>query len=347
MIKNSIIAEDISHIIERFNGFSEFNNKTILISGAAGVLPSYLVDTLMSLDAKFKIKIIALVRSKKKAEKRFIHWKEDHRLILVEHDICNPFIPKINIDFIIHAASQASPKYYGIDPVGTLNANILGTLNLLNLARDQNVESFLFFSSGEVYGEVSDENCPIKENYFGFLDPTNVRSCYGESKRMAENMCVSYHSQFGVKAKIVRPFHTYGPGLQLDDGRVFADFISNVLEKKDIELKSDGTAIRAFCYISDATIGFLTILLFGMDGQAYNMGNPNEEKSILELAKIVANLYPELKLSVIENSKPINNSNYIKSPIHRNSPDIEKLMKLGWYPEVTVQEGFKRTIQSY
>jgi nucleoside-diphosphate-sugar epimerase len=119
------------------------------------------------------------------------------------------------------------------------------------------------------------------------------------------------------------------------------------LEKKDIELKSDGTAIRAFCYISDATIGFLTILLFGTDGQAYNMGNPNEEKSILDLAKIVANLYPELKLCVIENQETRNQTDYLKSPIHRNSPNVDKLAKLGWFPEVDVSEGFRRTIQSF
>ena len=164
---------------------------------------------------------------------------------------------------------------------------------------------------------------------------------------MGENICISYHAQFGVKIKIVRPFHTYGPGMLLDDGRVFADFVSNVINKQNIVLKSDGTAIRAFCYITDATLGFLNILVSGNDGQAYNMGNPNEEKSISELALIIANIYPDLKLKVIKEHQEKPDIKYLKSPIQRNSPNIEKIMNLGWTPKISTSEGFKRTIDSF
>jgi len=146
-------------------------------------------------------------------------------------------------------------------------------------------------------------------------------------------------------AKIVRPFHTYGPGMLLDDGRVFADFVSNIVNKQNIVLNSDGSSRRAFCYLTDATIGFLTILLNGENGEAYNMGNPQEEYSILELAKILVNAYPEFKLEVILNT--ITNTDYLKSTITRNSPNIDKLKKLNWNPTVTVEEGFKRTISSF
>ena len=159
---------------------------------------------------------------------------------LLVQDVCEPVALDEPIHFIVHAASQASPKYYGTDPVGTLSANVLGTYHLLNLAATHRVEAFLFFSSGEVYGQVAPERIPIRETDYGYLDPTDVRSCYGESKRMGETMCVAWAHQFGVPAKIVRPFHTYGPGMRLDDGRVFADFVADIVHDRDIVLKSDG-----------------------------------------------------------------------------------------------------------
>lgn len=234
-----------------------------------------------------------------------------------------------------------------MDPVGTLNSNVLGTIHLINLAKEHNVESFLYFSSGEVYGEVKEEDIPIKEDIFGYLNPASLRACYGESKRMGENICVSYHAQYGVNAKIVRPFHTYGPGMSLDDGRVFADFVSNVVHKKDIILKSDGSAIRAFCYLTDATLGFLTVLVEGENGQAYNIGNPNEAYSILELANLIAGIYPELDIKVIKQHLDLSDKKYLNSPIKVNSPDIEKAMNLGWEPIVTAIQGFGRTINSF
>ena len=342
---NLVIKEDISLIIKRFDFWDRFKNKTILISGANGFLPAYLVETFISLISSNNTKIIALVRNKEKANKRFHDYLNNSNLSIIEQDVCNEFNCIQKLDFIIHAASQASPKYYKIDPVGTLNANILGTINLIKLAQQHQVESFLYFSSGEVYGEVREEDVPIKEDTFGYINPTLVRSCYGESKRMGETICVSYFAQFGVKAKIVRPFHTYGPGMALDDGRVYADFVANILNNQNIILNSDGSAKRAFCYLTDATIGFLTVLVNGENGVAYNVGNPQEEYSILELANILVNLYPEKKLEVILNRTI--NADYLKSTITRNSPNIDKLKKLNWNPIVTIEEGFKRTISSF
>ncbi len=342
---NNIIKEDISSIVNCFEYWERFKNKTILITGANGFLPAYLVESFLSLDKTYNTKIIAIVRNKQKANNRFKNYITDTNLEIIEHDVCNEFNYNHKIDFIIHAASQASPKYYKIDPVGTLNANVLGTINMLKLAQKKSVESFLYFSSGEVYGEVKDEFMPIKEDTFGYLNPALVRSCYGESKRMGETICVSYFAQYGIKAKIVRPFHTYGPGMVLDDGRVYADFVANILKDQNIILNSDGKAKRAFCYLTDATIGFLTVLVNGENGEAYNVGNPQEEYSILELANILVNLYPEKKIEVILN-KTIN-TDYLKSTITRNSPNIDKLKKLNWNPTVTIEKGFKRTVSSF
>lgn len=343
---NPIIKEDIQSIISEFKHWDRFRNKTVLISGANGFLPAYLAEVFLALDASFNTKVIAMVRNKEKAEKRFSHLLTNKNLNILVHDVSLPVSYDEKIDFIIHAASQASPKYYGVDPVGTLSANVQGTLHLIELAKKNQVESFLFFSSGEVYGEVKAEDIPIKEDTFGYLNPAKVRACYGESKRMGENICVSYHAQYGVNAKIVRPFHTYGPGMSLDDGRVFADFVANIVKGQNIILHSDGSAIRPFCYLSDATLGFLTVLTEGENGEPYNIGNPDQEHSILNLAHILTGLYPENGLKVEMKIKPAS-ANYLKSPIVRNSPNIDKVMKLGWKPKVDVATGFKRTIESF
>jgi len=349
IMRNTIIEDDLEFIINHPLNWNSFEGKTVLITGANGFLPAYMVETLLYLNEnKFVIpsKVVCLVRSIDKAKMRFKYYSERDDLELLQSDVNDPFIYEGSINFIIHAASQASPKFYGIDPVGTLLPNSVGTYNLLKFAQNKPIDGFLFFSSGEIYGELAPEFIPIKEDYTGIVNSANVRSCYAESKRMGEIMCVSWHHQYNIPTKIVRPFHTYGPGMKLDDGRVFADFVSDVVNEKDIIMKSDGSAKRAFCYLADAIAGFFTVLLKGNNGEAYNVGNPNEEVNIKELANTLVDLFPEKKLKVIENQKDLG-KNYLKSSVSRNCPDIEKIKKLGWFPRYSIKEGFMRTIQSY
>jgi UDP-glucuronate decarboxylase len=345
--QNIIIKEDLQYIIDQPLDWNKLEGKTIIVTGANGFLPAYMVETLLFLnDCKFSrpTKVIGLVRDIEKARIRFGIKSQREDFELFQADVNEPFDYELPIHYIIHAASQASPKYFGIDPVGTLLPNTIGTNNLLRLAMKNPIESFLFFSSGEVYGILDSNKIPTKEGDYGFVDPTNVRSCYGESKRMGETMCVSYFYQYNVPIKIIRPFHTYGPGMLLNDGRVFADFVSDIVNEKNIIMKSEGNAIRPFCYISDAIIGFFCVLLNGENGEAYNVGNPHEEISIKKLADTLVSLFPEKKLKVIEVKR---SDNYLKSPINRNCPDITKLQKLGWKPKIGIKQGFKKTIQSY
>jgi nucleoside-diphosphate-sugar epimerase len=291
--------------------------------------------------------VFALVRNIKNAHNRFRDYINDSKLIFIEQDVCEPILEVLDVDYVIHAASQASPKFYGVDPVGTLSANVIGTINLLNYSRQCKVKSFLFFSSSEVYGELSSSQMPIKEDVFGYINPTNVRSCYAESKKMGESICVSYHHQFALPVKIVRPFHTYGPGMKLDDGRVYADFVSDILNNKDISMQSDGSATRAFCYLTDATVAFFKVLIGGVNGESYNVGNPSEEHSILDLAEIIVKIYPEKNLKVNKHIE-VENNNYLKSAVKRNSPDILKISSLvNWHPLVPIEIGFRRTIESF
>ena len=348
-MRNRIIEEDMEFIAASDIPWDILEGKTMLVSGANGFLPAYMVETILFLNErrfKKKAKILALVRNKERFLQRFMNYTGRDDLHIIEQDVCKPINITEKVHFIVHAASQASPNYYKRDPVGTLCPNVLGTHYLLELAREKEVESFLFFSSGEVYGEVSADRIPTKEEWYGYVDPTNIRSCYAESKRMGETMCVSWLSQYGVPAKIVRPFHTYGPGMRLDDGRVYADFVSDIINKRNIHMKSDGSAIRAFCYLADATAGFFTVMLNGNNGEAYNIGNNQCEISILELANKLVALFPEFGLTV-ERNEAADDKMYLKSNISKNSPDITKARSLGWEPRFDIMQGFKRTIISY
>ncbi|MFL9484989.1 NAD-dependent epimerase/dehydratase family protein [Chitinophagaceae bacterium LWZ2-11] len=345
---NKVIKEDIEGIIAGFSDLAVFRNKVVLISGASGFLPAYMVDVLLHLNAidkGFNVKVIALVRNLDKAYKRFAHLLENANLEIIKHDVCLPFSSTRKINFIVHAASQASPKFYGSDPVGTLNANVLGTNNLIQLAHEHKVEKFLYFSSSEVYGQLTQDKIPTSESDYGYIDPTNVRACYAESKRMGETMCVSWAHQYNVPVNIVRPFHTYGPGMDLNDGRVYADFISDIVHNQNIVMKSDGSAVRAFCYVADAVKAFFLVLLNGKPSEAYNVGNDKGECSIIDLAQKLVTLFPDKKLHVIK--QEIQQGNYLNSLVSRTSPNIEKIKSLGWKPSTTIEEGFSRTIKSY
>jgi UDP-glucuronate decarboxylase len=347
-MRAAILEQDMQMITSANLPWENFAGKTILVAGANGFLPAYLIETLLYLNDTrgFKIQIIGIVRNKEKANIRFKDYQSRKDLQLTVQDISQPFTINEKIDFIIHAASQASPKYYGIDPVGTLSANVLGTHHLLELARKHKVENFLYFSSGEVYGEVKEDQIPTQEHMYGYVDPLNVRSCYAQSKKMAENMIVSYAHQFGLTVKIVRPFHTYGPGISLDDGRVYSDFLADIISERDITILGNGLAVRSFCYLSDATLGFYTVFLTGKNAQAYNIGNPQCAISIMELANKLTKLFPEKNLKVIKKERD-NQANYMVSKISINCPDISKAKELGWQPRISIEEGFTKTVGSF
>ncbi len=343
-----IVEQDLVDITAASLNWDAFAGATVLVTGAAGFLPAYMVETLLYLNRSRlsePVKVVALVRNAERAKERFAaHLGEPHFELLVQ-DVSAPSTTSQTFDFILHAASQASPIYYRTDPVGTLSANTLGTYHLLELARVHPVRGFLFFSSGEVYGIVPPGSGDIAEEIGGWLDPTDVRSCYGESKRMGETMCAAYAQQFAVPASIARPFHTYGPGMRLDDGRVFADFVRDILRGGPIVLNSDGSARRSFCYLADATLGFFTVLLKGMPGQAYNVANPGGECSIAELADRLAAVYASQGMKVDRRART--DASYMPSPILSTKPDIAKANALGWRPRYGVEEGFQRTVESY
>jgi UDP-glucuronate decarboxylase len=345
-MRHPVIEDDLRRIVSAPLPWHELSGKTILVSGASGMLPAYMVETLLSLNETVpgqKVKVIALSRNGDKARRRFDHYRGRSDLQMLVQDVCCPVTVDFPVDIIMHAASQASPKYYGVDPVGTLTANVIGTYNMLELARRCGCLNFLFFSSGEVYGTANSSGIPVREDCYGAVDPLDIRACYPESKRMGETMCLAWMRQYGIAAKIVRPFHTYGPGMSLDDGRVFADFVAAVVSGSPLRLNSAGEAKRVFCYIADATQAFFTVLLKGKSGEAYNVANPSAEISIAGLADLLVSLYPEKKLTVLKRAA----HSELASKTPQTLPDIAKITALGWCPETGLAAGFRRTIESF
>jgi nucleoside-diphosphate-sugar epimerase len=348
-MRHPIVTEDLEEIASCGVPFQELSGKVVLISGANGFLPAYLVEALLFLNelgAHPPIQVVGLVRNRQKAEARFFHYRNRHDLRFLVQDVSDPVCLDGPVDYVIHAASQASPKYFGVDPVGTLSANAYGTRNLLELARQKRSERFLFFSSAEIYGKLPPDQIPCSEATYGVVDPLQVRSCYAEGKRLGETACLAWHHQFGVPVTIVRPFHTYGPGMALDDGRVFSDFVSDLVNHRHLTINSAGLAVRAYCYLSDAARGFFTVLLQGALGQAYNVGNSQALASVRELADILVGLFPDRKLKVVQ-SGDTRRPGYLPSTVDRFAPDTTKLEMLGWRARYSILEGFKRTVLSY
>lgn len=344
---NPVIQADLHYITDSdLIDWHVFANKRVLVTGASGLLPAYMVETLLYLNRRFglNVTVTALVRSYDNFARRFASYLDDNHLQVLVQDVTEPVVLSQPHHFIIHAASNASPKYFGQDPVGTIKANVMGTMQLLDLARQHPVEAFLYFSSGEVCG--SGSQIPTGESDYGYLDPTDVRSCYAESKRIGENMCACWYQQFQVPTKIVRPSHTFGPGMRLDDGRVFSDFVASIVQHQPLLIKSDGKASRAFCYVSDATIGYFLAMVKGEGGTPYNVGNDLAEYSVNALADMLVDTFADEQVS-IHRQHQHTISSYLPSPFSRCCPEISRIKALGWRPQVSVAQGFQRTVSSF
>lgn len=250
-----------------------------------------------------------------------------------------------DFDFIIHAASVASPIFYRQHPIETMDANVIGLRNLLDHAVKRPVDGFLFFSTSEIYGDPDAANIPTKETYRGNVSCTGPRACYDESKRFGETLCVNFQKVKNVPVVSVRPFNNYGPGLRIDDRRVLPDFFRDALAGHDIVMLSDGRATRTFCYVADAIEGYLRALLVGRPGEAYNIGTEAPEISMGELAEAVIRT---VGASVKVVRRVSDDQEYTTDNPVRRCPDISKARaELGYNPRVGLESGLLRTYDFY
>lgn len=336
---NKILKEDLEMIVNADLPFEKFKNKTVLITGASGMIGSYLARSFLKLNERnYNITLIALVRNLDKLGEDI---KADKHTIVLEQDVCDDINIDQNVDVVIHAASPASPVIMKEHPVDTIKANVLGTYNTLEVARKNDGCQYLYVSSREVYGQPYENQEYFKENDYGFVDPLNVRSCYPEGKKAAENFCVCYKEQYDVNTMIVRPAHIYGPGMSLNDGRVQADFLRDVMNDRDILLKSDGSAIRTYTYIADAILAMFYVLLKG-DELVYNIGDESSKVTIKELAETMIKASgKDLKLTFeIKDTKGC-------APFTLGILNTGKLRALGFKTKYSVYEGLKRLIRYF
>lgn len=344
---HSIILEDLKQITEEKVNWDKLQDATVFITGVNGMIASYIVYTLLYLnDTKnLNIQVLGLARNEKKAQDRFGKLLERPDFHLIIQDITEPVQTDKKIDYVIHAASQTGPGQFTKDPVGTIAANTIGTKNLLDLAVEKQCQGFLFLSTREIYGKSLTGQEFVTEEEYGALDPTLVRSCYPESKRMSETFCAAYKKQYDLNTKIIRIAHTYGPGMLIGDGRVVGDFLNNVVHNQDIVMNSDGSGILGLTYISDLIAGlFLSFLNF--DSFVTNISSDRGIVTVKELAEMLAGMYPEKGIQTVfqEASKEVK-AGYLAHKIPLLSS--QKAMESGWEPKVGLQEGFLRTIEFF
>ena len=342
-----IIREDADIVCRDLSSWaSPFNGTTMLITGAGGFLASHLLETIAVFNesAKPGCRVLAVDNFQSGLPERISWIKDRPDMELRQGDASQPFEPGERVDWIIHAASIASPSLYRRFPLETIDVNVNGTRHMLDLLR-RDGRGMLFMSSSEIYGDPDPLHIPTAEDYRGFVSCTGPRACYDESKRLGETLAMTYHRLYGSPVKIIRPFNVYGPGQRLDDGRILPDLMSAAFYRRPIVLYSNGRATRSFCYIRDAIHGMLLVLLMGASGEAFNVGN-DEEISIGDLAEIVSRLDGSPYLPIrFETSQ---DRDYLSDNPQRRCPDLTKLKTLGgWKPEVKVREGLKRTLQSY
>ena len=343
-MKSRIMEEDIKTIALGIgHDANKLSGKTLLITGGAGFLGNYFLLTLDFLNRHIlekPCKIISLDNFIT-GLKYSIEYSENFKAI--KHDVTIPLKIDENIDYIISAAGIASPRFYRKFKIETIDVGVLGTKNMLELAREKKVKSMLYFSSSEVYGDPDPKFVPTPETYFGNVSCIGPRANYDESKRLGETLCVNYFETYNIPIKMVRPFNVYGPGMRMDDYRVIPNFTANIFRGDPIPVYGDGKSTRTFCYVTDALVGFFKVLLSDYNCEAFNVGSDKEEVSIADLAKIMAEIF-DSKVEIAKVDGP--NDAYAKADPKRRCPDLAKIKtKLGYFPKVDLRTGLKRFIR--
>ena len=332
---------DIHEIVERIKGpAQDFAGKTVLLTGGRGFLGRYFMEVFARLNEKILDEPVNLVALDNliTAGKQGSAIPQYAHTTFVEHDVIKPFTFDASLDYVIHAAGIASPFYDRAYPLQTLEVAITGTRNMLELAEDADAR-FSFFSSSEIYGDPDPKHVPMAESYRGNVSMQGPRACYDESKRVGETLCYIFHTQEGTETNTIRPFNVFGPGMQETDYRVLPNFANRIKGGLPLNIYGAGTQTRTFCYITDAMVGFLLVILKGVPGEAYNIGNPTPEISMVELVeKIQEFTSAPIDYNLIEYP-----DSYPADEPMRRSPDIRKArLQLDFKPEVDLEDGLRR-----
>jgi UDP-glucuronate decarboxylase len=355
----NIIQTDLDLITNSLGPeFARMSGRSVLIAGGAGFLGYYLVQGALHWSrcnprhSPIQITVLDSFVRGMAAWLEALHSEPNLRW--ERHDITKPLRSDLgDYQYLIHAASIASPTYYRRCPIETMDANVTGLRQMLDycsaqIASGKTIEGMLFYSSSEIYGDPSSENIPTPETYRGNVSCTGPRACYDESKRYGETLCVNFARQRGVPVKIARPFNNYGPGLKITDRRVIPDFARDIMAGRDIVMLSDGTPKRTFCYVADAVIGYYKILTRGRPGEPYNIGVEAPEISVAELAEKIVLVARELGYNGRVVHQKSQDEDYLVDNPGRRCPMITKARtELGYDPVVRLDEGLRRSLIWY
>lgn len=344
LYENKQYLEDINHVATLPLPWEKLQDRTVLISGATGLIGSFFVDTLLKRNEEqgMNCKIYMLGRNEQKAQNRFLYFWKNGLLNFISHDINRPLVKKEigTIDYVIHLASNTHPMKYSTDPIGTITANIIGLQNMLEFAYEHQVVRMAFASSNEIYGENRGDTELFHEKYCGYIDPNTMRAGYPESKRCGEALCQAYIHQKNIDIVIPRFTRSYGPTMLPDDTKAISQFICKALAEEDIILKSQGYQYYSYTYVADAVSGFLTVLLCGECGEAYNIADHRSDIMLKDLAEVIAGAVG--KNVVFEIPDAVESAGYSKATKARL--DGSKLRNLGWEANYDIKTGVKRTI---
>ncbi|MFN8062870.1 MAG: NAD-dependent epimerase/dehydratase family protein [Vicinamibacterales bacterium] len=361
MTAKEVVRLDLDFIAERLDReFGDMAGARLLIAGGAGFLGYYLVQSALHWNghrrgARQPIAVTVVDSYVRGVPDWLNDVRTDPHVRLVQHDVTHP-VPRAlgDFEYLIHAASIASPTYYRRCPIETMDANVNGLRHMLDYASSQReagkaFHGMLFYSSSEIYGDPTPEDIPTPETYRGYVSCTGPRACYDESKRYGETLCVNFAQQRGVPVKVARPFNNYGPGLKVTDRRVIPDFARDVLAGRDIALLSDGSPRRTFCYVADAVVGYYKVLAAGRPGEAYNVGVETPEISMAALGEKIVALGRELYGYTGRLVRQVTeDADYLVDNPNRRCPIITKARtELGYDPAVTLDEGLRRTMIWY
>lgn len=342
-----MLLEDIETLAEHRELLEPLTGKTVMVTGASGLIGSLLVRGLLTYgkNSGHPIKVLGMVRNIDRARQVLEGYLEDENLRILCQDITEKIDEKEKADYIIHAACPTASRYFVEHPVETIDAVVTGTRNVLEYARRSDVRSMVFISSLEVYGKPEADIHSVvrlKESDYHYIDPLDVRSSYSEGKRMAENMCAAYASEFRVPVKILRLTQTFGPGVGYNDGRVFAEFARSAVEGKDIVLHTKGETVRNYCYTVDGATAVLTVMLKGTDGQAYNGANMDTAISIREMAEKIAEA-SEYDIRVMIQDDADSSMGY--NPVMKVELDSSRLRELGWKADHSMDDMLSRLLK--
>lgn len=342
LLENDLYIEDLFKTANNNFEWSLLKSKTILITGGTGLIGRYLIDLIMykNINSNLNCNIICVSTNMSKVNEMFEEYLSNNCFKYIIKDVKEKFNVDDDVDFIIHAASNTSPIQYATDPVGTIETNTFGTYHLLKLSQEKNVKKFVFISSFEVYGNTNNVS-EIGEHDFGIIDNTILRSCYPESKRLSESLCVSYSSQYGVDASIVRLARVFGPTMNFNSSLATAQFIKKALAGEDIVLKSDGSQLYSYNYVADAVMAILQVMVAGKNMEAYNVADKSFDTTLKNFASIVAGCVD--KKIVFELPDEIEKKGFSNSVMTVMNGD--KIKKIGWSVNNDLDSSISSTIK--